>query len=64
MAPYMMGLIATRDDLECTVGQNFTDGTVYYYRVCSSPDTADARQWAVEVGPTIMDTLYNITNFA
>lgn len=64
MAPFMMGLIVSRDDLECTVGQNFTDGIVYYYRVCSSPDTVDSRQWAVEVGPTIMDTLYNITNFA
>lgn len=60
----MMGLtFAILDNLECTVGQNFTYGTVYYYRVCSSPESADSRQWALEVGPTIMDTLYNITNF-
>ncbi|CAG9772411.1 unnamed protein product [Ceutorhynchus assimilis] len=64
MATYTAGLLlAFTEDYTCSVGANFTTGNIYYFRVCSSPEMEPQRQFAVEISPTLIAYLYNVTQF-
>lgn len=64
MALHMGGLfLIPADDYTCTLGENFTSGTISYYRVCSRVEMESARVNALEIAPDIMADLYNITNY-
>lgn len=58
MSTYLLAFVVS--NFTCTEGESIRE---IPYRICSRPETADIREWSLEVGPKILEVLNVYTDY-
>ncbi|KAJ8973358.1 hypothetical protein NQ317_001402 [Molorchus minor] len=58
MSTYLLAFVIS--NFTCTEGQSIDQVP---YRICSREETSDTRQWALDIGPSLLESLNSLTQF-